>query len=60
MHLMNQKRRNHESPLWLHFSIINQHRFLATTLESESHSVMSDSLRPVDYTVHGILEYWTG
>ena len=24
--------------------------------ESESHSVVSDSLRPVDYTVHGILQ----
>ena len=49
---------NHESPLLLHFSIINQHRFLATTLESESesHSVVSDSLRPMDYTVHGILQ----
>ena len=24
--------------------------------ESESHSVMSDSLKPLDYTVHGILQ----
>ena len=30
--------------------------------ECESHSVMSDSLQPMDYTVHGILrpEYWSG
>ena len=29
--------------------------------ECESHSVMSDSLQPMDYTVHGILrpEYWS-
>ena len=24
--------------------------------KSESHAVMSDSLRPMDYTVHGILQ----
>ena len=28
----------------------------AAESESESHSVMSDFLRPIDYTIHGILQ----
>ena len=30
--------------------------YLWSRCESESHSVVSDSLRPMDYTVHGILQ----